>query len=211
MLIALPKGRLLPEIKKLFSKIGIDFDENSRKLIIESSQEGVKIAILRTWDIPKFVNYGIADLGIVGKDILFETDLENNFYEILDLNIGICRMSLASLDDKLPKNKKIKVATKYPLFAKDFFSKLSKDIDIVILKGAIEIAPILGLSDCIVDLVQTGKTLKENGLKELDLISDISSRLIVNKSSFKTNNKTIKNFYSSDFLKSNIKFTSIKK
>ncbi len=193
MLIALPKGRLLPEIKKLFSNIGIDFDENSRKLIIESSQEGVKIAILRTWDIPKFVNYGIADLGIVGKDILFETDLENNFYEILDLNIGICRMSLASLDDKLPKNKKIKVATKYPLFAKDFFSKLSKDIDIVILKGAIEIAPILGLSDCIVDLVQTGKTLKENGLKELDLISDISSRLIVNKSSFKTNNKTIKN------------------
>ena len=193
MLIALPKGRLLPEIKKLFSKIGIDFDENSRKLIIESSQEDVKIAILRTWDIPKFVNYGIADLGIVGKDILFETDLENNFYEILDLNIGICRMSLASLDDKLPKNKKIKVATKYPLFAKDFFSKLSKDIDIVILKGAIEIAPILGLSDCIVDLVQTGKTLKENGLKELDLISEISSRLIVNKSSFKTNNKTIKN------------------
>ena len=193
MLIALPKGRLLPEIKKLFSKIGIDFDENSRKLIIESSQEGVKIAILRTWDIPKFVNYGNADVAIVGKDILFETDLVNNFYEILDLNIGICRMSLASLDDKLPKNKKIKVATKYPLFAKDFFSKLSKDIDIVILKGAIEIAPILGLSDCIVDLVQTGKTLKENGLKELDLISDISSRLIVNKSSFKTNNKTIKN------------------
>ena len=193
MLIALPKGRLLPDIKKLFSKIGIDFDENSRKLIIESSEENIKIAILRTWDIPKFVNYGAADLGIVGKDILFETDLENNYYEILDLKIGICRMSLASLDSKLPKNKKIKVATKYPSFAKDFFSKLSKDIDIVILKGAIEIAPILGLSDCIVDLVQTGKTLKENGLKELDLISNISSKLIVNKSSFKSNNKTIKN------------------
>ena len=193
MLIALPKGRLLPEIKKLFSKIGIDFDENSRKLIIESSEENIKIAILRTWDIPKFVNYGAADLGVVGKDILFETDLENNYYEILDLKIGICRMSLASLDSKLPKNKKIKVATKYPSFAKDFFSKLSKDIDIVILKGAIEIAPILGLSDCIVDLVQTGKTLKENGLKELDSISNISSKLIVNKSSFKLNNKTIKN------------------
>ena len=192
MLIALPKGRLLPEIKKLFSKIEIDFDENSRKLIIESSEENIKLAILRTWDIPKFVNYGAADLGIVGKDILFETDLENNYYEILDLKIGICRMSLASLDSKLPKNKKIKVATKYPSFAKDFFSKLSKDIDIVILKGAIEIAPILGLSDCIVDLVQTGKTLNENGLKELDLISNISSKLIVNKSSFKSNNKTIK-------------------
>ena len=193
MLIALPKGRLLPEIKKLFSKIEIDFDENSRKLIIESSEENIKLAILRTWDIPKFVNYGAADLGIVGKDILFETDLENNYYEILDLKIGICRMSLASLDSKLPKNKKIKVATKYPSFARDFFSRLSKDIDIVILKGAIEIAPILGLSDCIVDLVQTGKTLKENGLKELDLISNISSKLIVNKSSFKSNNKTIKN------------------
>ena len=193
MLIALPKGRLLPEIKKLFSKIEIDFDENSRKLIIESSEENIKIAILRTWDIPKFVNYGAADLGVVGKDILFETDLENNYYEILDLKIGICRMSLASLNNKLPKNKKIKVATKYPSFGKDFFSKLSKDIDIVILKGAIEIAPILSLSDCIVDLVQTGKTLKENGLKELDLISNISSKLIVNKSSFKSNNKTIKN------------------
>jgi len=193
MLIALPKGRLLPEIKKLFSKIEIDFDENSRKLIIESSEENIKLAILRTWDIPKFVNYGAADLGIVGKDILFETDLENNYYEILDLKIGICRMSLASLDSKLPKNKKIKVATKYPSFARDFFSRISKDIDVVILKGAIEIAPILGLSDCIVDLVQTGKTLKENGLKELDLISNISSKLIVNKSSFKSNNKTIKN------------------
>lgn len=194
MLIALPKGRLLPEIKDLFYKIGIEFDENSRKLIIETSNENIKIAILRTWDIPKFVNYGVADVGIVGKDILFETDLENNYYEILDLNIGICRLSLASLKNVLPKNKKIKVATKYPTFAKKYFSKLSKDIDVVILKGAIEIAPILGLSDCIVDLVQTGKTLKENGLKELDLISDISSRLIVNKSSFKLNNKFIKDF-----------------
>jgi ATP phosphoribosyltransferase len=87
MLIALPKGRLLPEIKDLFYKIGIEFDENSRKLIIYTSKENIKIAILRTWDIPKFVNYGVADVGIVGKDILFETDLENNYYEVLDLNI----------------------------------------------------------------------------------------------------------------------------
>lgn len=192
MLFALPKGRLLPEIKKLFLKIGIEFDENSRKLIIETSNKNIKIAILRTWDIPKFINYGVADIGIVGKDILFETDLENNYYEVLDLKIGKCRMSLASLNSTLPKIKKIKVASKYPSFATEYFSKLSKDIDIVILKGAIEIAPILGLSDCIVDLVQTGKTLKENGLIELDIISDISSRLIVNKSSFKANNNLIK-------------------
>ena len=102
-------------------------------------------------------------------------------------------MSLASLSNDLPKNKKLKVASKYPTFAKDYFSNLSRDIDLLILKGAIEIAPILGLSDCIVDLVQTGKTLEENGLKELEEISEISSRLIVNKSSFKSKNKIISN------------------
>ena len=191
MLIALPKGRMLPEIKKLFSKIGIDFDENSRKLIIESSEENIKIAILRTWDIPKFVNYGAADLGVVGKDILFETDLENNYYELEDLGIGQCRMSLASLENKIPSQKKIRVASKYPEYTKKYFLENSKDIEILILKGAIEIAPVLGLADCIVDLVQTGQTLKENGLKELEKISDITSRLIVNKSSFKSKYKEI--------------------
>jgi|TARA_B110000483_G_scaffold136330_1_gene163037 ATP phosphoribosyltransferase len=193
MLIALPKGRLLPEIKKLFLKVGIEFDSDSRKLIIDTSNENFKVAILRTWDIPKFVNYGAADIGIVGKDILYETNLDNNYYEILDLKLGLCRMSLASLSNDLPKNKKLKVASKYPTFAKDYFSNLSRDIDLLILKGAIEIAPILGLSDCIVDLVQTGKTLEENGLKELEEISEISSRLIVNKSSFKSKNKIISN------------------
>jgi ATP phosphoribosyltransferase len=193
MLIALPKGRLLPEIKKLFLKVGIEFDSDSRKLIIDTSNENFKVAILRTWDIPKFVNYGAADIGIVGRDILYETNLDNNYYEILDLKLGLCRMSLASLSNDLPKNKKLKVASKYPTFAKDYFSNLSRDIDLLILKGAIEIAPILGLSDCIVDLVQTGKTLEENGLKELEEISQISSRLIVNKSSFKSKNKIISN------------------
>ena len=193
MLIALPKGRLLPEIKKLFLKVGIEFDSDSRKLIIDTSNENFKVAILRTWDIPKFVNYGAADIGIVGRDILYETNLDNNYYEILDLKLGLCRMSLASLSNDLPKNKKLKVASKYPTFAKDYFSNLSRDIDLLILKGAIEIAPILGLSDCIVDLVQTGKTLEENGLKELEEISEISSRLIVNKSSFKSKNKIISN------------------
>lgn len=191
MLIALPKGRLLPEIKKLFLKVGIEFDSDSRKLIIDTSNTNFKVAILRTWDIPKFVNYGAADIGIVGKDILYETNLDDNYYEVLDLKLGLCRMSLASLANDLPKEKKLKVASKYPSFAKDYFSNLSRDIDLLILKGAIEIAPILGLSDCIVDLVQTGKTLEENGLKELEEISQISSRLIVNKSSFKSKNKII--------------------
>ena len=191
LLLALPKGRLLNEVKGLFEKVGIEFDDKSRKLIINTSKDFVKVAILRTWDIPKFVNYGAADIGVVGKDILFESNLENNYYELEDLGIGQCRMSLASLENKIPRQKKIRVASKYPEYTKKYFLENSKDIEILILKGAIEIAPVLGLADCIVDLVQTGQTLKENGLNELEKISDITSRLIVNKSSFKSKYKEI--------------------
>ena len=191
LLLALPKGRLLNEVKVLLEKVGIEFDDKSRKLIINTSKDFIKVAILRTWDIPKFVNYGAADIGVVGKDILFESKLENNYYELEDLGIGQCRMSLASLENKIPRQKKIRVASKYPEYTKKYFLENSKDIEILILKGAIEIAPVLGLADCIVDLVQTGQTLKENGLKELEKISDITSRLIVNKSSFKSKYKEI--------------------
>ena len=191
LLLALPKGRLLNEVKGLLEKVGIEFDDKSRKLIINTSKDFIKVAILRTWDIPKFVNYGAADIGVVGKDILFESKLENNYYELEDLGIGQCRMSLASLEKKIPRQKKIRVASKYPEYTKKYFLENSKDIEILILKGAIEIAPVLGLADCIVDLVQTGQTLKENGLKELEKISDITSRLIVNKSSFKSKFKEI--------------------
>ena len=191
LLLALPKGRLLNEVKVLLEKVGIEFDDKSRKLIINTSKDFIKVAILRTWDIPKFVNYGAADIGVVGKDILFESNLENNYYELEDLGIGQCRMSLASLENKIPSQKKIRVASKYPEYTKKYFLENSKDIEILILKGAIEIAPVLGLADCIVDLVQTGQTLKENGLKELEKISDITSRLIVNKSSFKSKYKEI--------------------
>ena len=191
LLLALPKGRLLNEVKVLLEKVGIEFDDKSRKLIINTSKDFIKVAILRTWDIPKFVNYGAADIGVVGKDILFESNLENNYYELEDLGIGQCRMSLASLENKIPRQKKIRVASKYPEYTKKYFLENSKDIEILILKGAIEIAPVLGLADCIVDLVQTGQTLKENGLKELEKISDITSRLIVNKSSFKSKYKEL--------------------
>ena len=191
LLLALPKGRLLNEVKVLLEKVGIEFDDKSRKLIINTSKDFIKVAILRTWDIPKFVNYGAADIGIVGKDILFESNLENNYYELEDLGIGQCRMSLASLENNIPRQKKIRVASKYPEYTKKYFLENSKDMEILILKGAIEIAPVLGLADCIVDLVQTGQTLKENGLKELEKISDITSRLIVNKSSFKSKYKEI--------------------
>ena len=189
MLIVLPKGRLLPELKNLLEKIGISFNNSSRKLVIDTSIKGVKVAILRSWDIPKFVNKGIADMGFVGKDVLNEIEDEQNFYESIDTKLGKCRLSLASLK-KTASNKPV-VATKYPVSAKAFFATKMQNVEIINLKGAIEIAPILGLSDYIVDLVQTGSTLKENGLSEIEVIQNISTRLIINKSSFKTNNQKI--------------------
>tara|TARA_B100001115_G_scaffold181066_1_gene174574 strand:- start:228 stop:851 length:624 start_codon:yes stop_codon:yes gene_type:complete len=186
MLIVLPKGRLLKEIKNLLEKIGISFEDSSRKLVMDTSIKDIKVAILRSWDIPKFVNKGIADMGFVGKDVLNEIEDEENFYESLDMGIGKCRLSLAAYEKVANSNKPI-VATKYPVSAKAFFASKMQNVEIINLKGAIEIAPILGLSDYIVDLVQTGNTLKENGLSELEKIQDISTRLIINKSSFKTN------------------------
>ena len=190
MLIVVPKGRLLKDVKNILLDIGISFDDSSRKLILETSVKNLKIAILRSWDIPKFVNKGIAEIGFVGKDVLNETDDKENFYERLDLKFGKCRLSLAALNKVSDSNKPI-VATKYIKSAKEFFSSKLQNVEIIKLKGAIEIAPILGLSDYIVDLVQSGKTLKENGLTELEIIQNISTRLIVNKSAFKTNNKMI--------------------
>jgi len=129
-------------------------------------------------------------MGFVGKDVLNEIEDEENFYESLDMGLGKCRLSLAAYEKKIDSNKPI-VATKYPVSAKAFFASKMQNVEIIQLKGAIEIAPILGLSDYIVDLVQTGKTLKDNGLSELEVIQDISTRLIINKSSYKTNNSKI--------------------
>ena len=206
MLIVLPKGRLLKKIKTLLEKVGISFDDSSRKLVMDTSRKDIKVAILRSWDIPKFVNKGIADIGFIGKDVLNETAEEENYYEILDMGFGKCRLSLASLKKKPSSNKPI-VATKYPLSTKAFFASKFQNVEIINLKGAIEIAPILGLSDYIVDLVQTGNTLKENGLSELEVIQDISTRLIINKSSFKTNNLKIERLVLSmkDALNENLK------
>tara|TARA_B100000900_G_scaffold415566_1_gene445994 strand:+ start:383 stop:1006 length:624 start_codon:yes stop_codon:yes gene_type:complete len=190
MLLVLPKGRLLKEIKNLLEEVGVSFEDSSRKLVMDTSVKNIKVAILRSWDIPKFVNKGIADIGFVGKDVLNEIEDEENFYEFLDLGFGKCHLSLAALNKVNHSNKPI-VATKYPLSAKSFFSSKMQNVEIIKLKGAIEIAPILGLSDYIVDLVQTGATLKENGLTELEVIQNISTRLIINKSSFKTQNSQI--------------------
>ena len=193
ILIGLPKGRLYKEIRQLLKNSGIDLKEDKRKLIFGSSQKNIQFSILRGWDIPKFVSYGAVDIGIVGKDILLETE-EENFFEVLDLEIGKCRLSLAAKERKVSELAGSTIASKFPKETNNYLSENFIDAEIIELKGSIEIAPILGISDFIVDLVNTGNTLRENGLKEIKILKEISTRLIVNKSKFRTKNKEIKKF-----------------
>ncbi len=193
ILIGLPKGRIYKEIRQLLKNSGIDFKEDKRKLILGSTEKNIQFSILRGWDIPKFVSYGAVDMGIVGKDVLLETD-EENFFEVLDLEIGKCRLSLASKEKKVSELAGSTIASKFPKETNNYLSENFIDAEIIELKGSIEIAPILGISDYIVDLVNTGSTLKENGLKELEVLKEISTRLIVNKSKFRTKNNEIKKF-----------------
>ena len=193
ILIGLPKGRIYKEISQLLKDSGITLKEDKRKLIFGSSEKNIQFSILRGWDIPKFVSYGAVDIGIVGKDVLLETE-EENFFEVLDLNIGKCRLSLASKEKKVSELAGSVIASKFPKETNNFLSENFIDAEVVKLKGSIEIAPILGISDYIVDLVNTGSTLNENGLKELKVLKEISTRLIVNKSKYRTKNKEIKKF-----------------
>ena len=193
ILIGLPKGRIYKEISQLLEDSGITLKEDKRKLIFGSSEKNIQFSILRGWDIPKFVSYGAVDIGIVGKDVLLETE-EENFFEVLDLNIGKCRLSLAAKEKKFSELAGSVIASKFPKETNNFLSENFIDAEIVELKGSIEIAPILGISDFIVDLVNTGNTLNENGLKELKVLKEVSARLIVNKSKFRTKNREIKKF-----------------
>ena len=193
ILIGLPKGRIYKEIREQLNNSDINLKEDKRKLIFGSSEKNIQFSILRGWDIPKFVSYGAVDIGIVGKDVLLETD-EKNFFEVLDLEIGKCRLSLAAKEKKVSELAGSTIATKFSKETNKFLSENFIDAEIIKLKGSIEIAPILGIADFIVDLVNTGNTLKENGLKELKVLKEISTRLIVNKSKFRTKNKEIKKF-----------------
>ena len=193
ILIGLPKGRIYKEISQLLKDSGITLKEDKRKLIFGSSEKNIQFSILRGWDIPKFVSYGAVDIGVVGKDVLLETE-EENFFEVLDLNIGKCRLSLAAKEKKFSELAGSVIASKFPKETNNFLSENFIDAEVVKLKGSIEIAPILGISDYIVDLVNTGSTLNENGLKELKVLKEISTRLIVNKSKYRTKNKEIKKF-----------------
>ena len=193
--IALPKGRLGDKTYSLFEKIGYKCDElteDSRKLIFENKEKNIRYLLVKPSDVGIYVEKGAADIGVVGKDILLENDYD--IYELLDLNLGICKISVAALSGyKEDTERKLRVATKYVNTAKKYYSSLNRETDIIKLNGSIELAPILGLSDVIVDIVDTGNTLKENNLKVINDIEEISARFIANKTSYKFKNEEIKN------------------
>ncbi|MBO5453697.1 MAG: ATP phosphoribosyltransferase [Clostridia bacterium] len=191
--IALPKGRLGEKVYNMFEKAGFEcpsIHENNRKLIFENAEKNVRYFWVKPSDVAIYVEHGAADIGVAGKDILLE--YEPDVYELMDLDIGKCRMAVAAKKDFYDDvEKTLKVATKFTNITKNYYGKLGRDIDIIHLNGSIEIAPILGLSDVIVDIVETGTTLKENNLEVIESIVDISARLISNKSSFKFKNSLI--------------------
>lgn len=185
--IALPKGRLGEKVYNLFATAGYECPsilENSRKLIFENAEKGVRYFWVKPSDVSIYVERGAADIGVCGKDILEE--YAPDVYELLDMKTGVCRMAVAAKKGFYDDGRKtLKVATKFVNAAKRHYAAKSRDIDIIHLNGSIEIAPILGLSDVIVDIVETGTTLKENDLEVIETIFPISARLIANKASFK--------------------------
>ena len=196
--IALPKGRLGEKVYDMFEKAGFpcpSIKENNRKLIFENEECGVRYFWVKPSDVAIYVERGAADIGVAGRDILLEYKPE--LYELLDLKTGICRMAVAAPEDFRDDPKKtLRVATKFTNIAADYYTSKGRDIDIIKLNGSIEIAPILGLSDVIVDIVETGTTLRENHLAVVETIVDISARLIANKSSFKFKNEAIEKIVS---------------
>ena len=188
--IALPKGKLFYLAKDLFAKVGFvadNLEEKSRKLVITNEELNLKFIIAKTADVPTYVEHGAADIGVIGKDVLMEA--QKDVYELLDLGFGRCHLMMA-----VPKDKKrakltdythTRVATKFPNVAKQFFTSKGMQMEYIKMNGSIELGPIVGLSESIVDIVETGTTLRENNLEEIAFIAEASARLIANRASFK--------------------------
>jgi ATP phosphoribosyltransferase len=190
--LALSKGRILKESLPLLATAGINIDASelkSRKLILDTNNENIKVIILRPTDVPTFIQHGVADIGITGKDVLGEHG-GKNIFELVDLGIAKCKLMVAGKSENDLNKDNLIIATKYTKSAHKYFSG-RQNFELIKLYGAMELAPIVGMSDIIVDLVDTGNTLKANGLKPLEFIEDISSRLIVNSASFHTKKDTI--------------------
>jgi ATP phosphoribosyltransferase len=184
--IAMAKGRILREAVDLFKRAGLpvskSLEDDSRKLVISLPEAGISLFLAKPMDVPTYVEYGVADLGIVGKDVLLEQ--ARDVYELLDLNISPCRIAVAGKPDWEPTLYP-RVATKYPHIAENYFKEKGQQVEVIFLNGSVELAPITGLADRIVDIVSTGKTLKENGLVELERICTVTSRLIANRASYR--------------------------
>jgi len=193
--IALAKGRVLDETLPLLARAGIEPTDDlssSRKLVFATNHEHIKLVLIRSADVPTYVQYGAADLGVAGKDVLAEHGGEG-LYERVDLKIAPCKMMTAGYAGKPLPRTRLKVATKYPHITRQFFLNQGRQVELIKLYGSMELAPLVGLADIIVDLVDTGNTLKANGLTPLEHIMDISSRLIINRASLKMKNQPIRN------------------
>ena len=194
--IAVSKGRILSEALPLLAQAGIvpaDDPDTSRKLILATNRDDVKLVVIRAADVPTYVEYGAADIGIAGKDVLLEYD-GDGLYEPLDLKIARCRLMLAGPRARTTTTSRLRVATKYINTTRRYFAEQGVQVEIIKLYGSMELAPLVGLADRIVDLVDTGNTLKANGLEALETIAEISSRLIVNRASMKMKHAAVTRF-----------------
>ncbi|MGE7979682.1 MULTISPECIES: ATP phosphoribosyltransferase [unclassified Psychrobacillus] len=193
--IAMPKGRIFEEAYQLFIDAGFNLPaeiSDSRKLIVEAPDERIQFILAKPMDVPVYVEHGVADIGIAGKDVLLEQ--HRDVHELLDLHISKCYIATAGLPNTVMNEIAPRVATKYPTIATNFYKEKGEQVEIIELNGSIELAPMIGLADRIVDIVSTGQTLKENGLVEYEKIVDISSRIIVNPVSYRVKSERIRAF-----------------
>lgn len=189
--IAMPKGRIFEEAIAFLQQAGLEVTgelQDSRKLIIPVENASLEFILAKPTDVPTYVEYGVADVGVVGKDVLLEE--ERDVYELLNLQIGYCRMVVAGLEDWKPAEAP-RVATKYPRIASRYFREQGQQVEVIKLNGSVELAPLIGLADRIVDIVSTGRTLKENGLVELEHICEITTRLIANRASYRMKSEAV--------------------
>ncbi|MFD2369328.1 ATP phosphoribosyltransferase [Brevibacillus sp. GCM10020057] len=189
--IAMPKGRIFEEAVHFLQQAGLQVTaelQDSRKLVIPVENASLEFILAKPTDVPTYVEYGVADVGVVGKDVLLEE--ERDVYELLDLQIGYCRMMVAGMPDWKPTEAP-RVATKYPKIASRYFREQGQQVEVIKLNGSVELAPMIGLADRIVDIVSTGRTLKENGLVELEHICEITTRLIANRASYRMKSEAV--------------------
>jgi ATP phosphoribosyltransferase len=189
--IAMPKGRIFEESVHFLQQAGLEVTsdlKDSRKLIIPVENAHLEFILAKPMDVPTYVEYGVADVGVVGKDVLLEE--ERDVYELLNLQIGYCRMMVAGLPDWKPTEAP-RVATKYPRIASRYFREQGQQVEVIKLNGSVELAPLIGLADRIVDIVSTGQTLRENGLVELEHICEITTRLIANRASYRMKSEAV--------------------